>query len=141
MKTFKEFITEKVFKVDGIKYRYINLKQYPIKVWISIGSNNLKTAVNELLKIVGNSDVPDSKLAKKEKYKDEYEFRILHDRRKNIFYVWFAVDADHHAVIMHYNLRAPNYEDGWVDIRDKSVYMPEEEYYIEHKFFKGYEII
>ena len=130
METFKEFITEKVFKVSGIRKGE--------KIWISIGSNNLKTAIKELKKIAGNTKST-SKYNHEQGlyYKNQTEFRIVNDLNEDKFYVWFAIDSDHWTVILHYKLQDISREEGFAfnDTKEVNIYNTK-----NTDFFKGYKI-
>ena len=95
MKSFKQYLEEKVFKLKVTPHGH----QKPTEIWINKGSNTFKTAVKELQKISGDTLNPFNR-----PYKDEQDFRILYNFKDRLFYTWFGVDAIHYTVKKNLNI-------------------------------------
>ena len=97
MKTFKEYLTEKVFRItedDWIR-------------WINKNSNNAKTAVRELHKLL------DGKISQhKFPYRDEFSYRHIYDHTTKTMYTWFAIDDKHTGMEYALNVN-PSYNIGF----------------------------
>lgn len=122
MKTFKQFLTEKTFKIHVQDQWNPKSKES----WVSIGSNNLKTAIKELQKFGLNKN---------------RQYKVLHDTKKDIFYVWEGYMLIHQSIGNYFKIHLRDFNDAMVYddevfFRDKRII----DFYKTNKFFNGYEV-
>lgn len=89
MKTFKQYLNEKVFRIKA--------GGAVENLWVAVGSVKYISAVKEI-----------QKMRKMGIHDDNTEYRSVYDVNKKIFYVWDANDAPHFRIIRYFNI------DTWV---------------------------